>query len=271
MNKFQNTNLIKVSITILSFLFIFSTCRDKIDPPVEKYGKISFSFKHLIDGQPILYDTLMYQNAAGNPYLVSEIQYFITNVTLYQDGKSPYIIDDWEKVHYVDTDLEETWTWEVFDKLPIGDYDSIAFTFGFPDQENISFAYVNPPERDMFWPEFLGGGYHYLKLNGKWLAEGQTNIRTPFDFHMGRGQIYYSYPDSITGFVDNSFRITLPNSSFTLVENKTKQINLNMNVNKWFDNPYIFDLNATGGYIMQSQEYMNMAKENGVDVFSVEF
>ncbi len=260
--------LITVSILILISASALFSCKKKIPPPIEKYGKITFSFKHFIDKQPIIYDSLMYVNAAGNPYLVNEIQYFISNVTLYSSGKEPYLIQDWKKAHYIDTDIESTWTWEVFDKLQVGDYDSIRFTFGFPDNENISFAYVNPPERDMFWPEFLGGGYHYMKLNGKWLEEGQTDITSPFDFHLGRGQIYYSYPDSITGFIDNSFQVTLPNSSFSLIENKIKKIEIQMNVEKWFVNPHVFDLNIHGGYIMQSQEAMNMAKENGIDVFT---
>ena len=28
--------------------------------------------------------------------------------------------------------------------------------------------FVNPPEVNMMWPDVLGGGYHYLMLNGKW-------------------------------------------------------------------------------------------------------
>ena len=266
-----NTKIILI-YGILVFLFAtsLSGCGDENSkPPVTEQGKIIFNFKHKINGQPIIFDTLMYTNAAGNKYMVNEIQYFITDVTLYKKGGGEKIINEWQEIYYVDTDLENTWKWEVYDDIAPGDYDSISFIFGIPDEKNISFMYVNPPERDMFWPEYLGGGYHYMKLNGKWLEDGQTWQTTPFDFHLGRGQIYYSYPDSITGFIDNSFRVSLPASAFSVSSGQTKNIEIDMNVENWFKDPHIFDLDVYGGYIMQNQEAMEIAKENGHNVFSV--
>ncbi|NQV01648.1 MAG: hypothetical protein HQ542_03310, partial [Bacteroidia bacterium] len=122
-------------------------------------------------------------------------------------------------------------------------------------------------ESFMFWPQYLGGGYHYMKLNGKWLDENQQV--NPFDFHLGIGQIYYSYPDSITGFVQNYFQVTLPNSSFLMEKNQTKEILLIMNIENWFRNPNTYDHNIWRGDIMQKQEAMQLACENGHDVFTV--
>lgn len=107
-----------------------------------------------------------------------------------------------------------------------------------------------------------------MKLNGKW-KEPDESI-TPFDFHMGIGQIYYSYPDSITGFVHNDFQVELPDSGFQLDENQTKEIHLIMNVEKWFKEPHVYDHNVWKGYIMQNQEAMELARENGQNVFSLE-
>ena len=55
----------------------------------------------------------------------------------------------------------------------------------------------------MFWPEMLGGGYHYMKMNMIW---SDTSALNPFNMHLGIGQIYSSLEpnvDSITGFVPN--------------------------------------------------------------------
>jgi hypothetical protein len=41
-----------------------------------------------------------------------------------------------------------------------------------------------------------------------------------------------------------------------------------MNVNEWFANPQLFDLDVYGGKIMKNQEAMNIVKENGATVFS---
>jgi len=251
---------------------ILHSCVGKEDPvpPTEKTGKIILHFKHHLNGQPVQFDTLFYINAAGNPYLVNEIQYFISDMTLYNSNGSEFIIDDWNDIHYVDTDIPTTHTWEVFDKIPEGTYDSISFIFGIPEEKNNSFMYVNPPESFMFWPEYLGGGYHYLKLNGKWLEQGQQLQTTPFDFHLGRGQIYYSYPDSITGFISNDFNVSLPNSGFQLDSAQTVDINIFMNIENWFQGPNIYNHDEWGGYIMQNQDAMQMVKENGWNVFSIE-
>ena len=129
--------------------------------------------------------------------------------------------------------------------------------------------FVNPPESFMFWPIYLGGGYHHMKLNGKWLDENQQI--SPFDFHLGIGQIYYSYPDSITGFVQNYFNVELPNSSFSLVKNQTKEIQIIMNIENWFKSPNTYNHDDWGGDIMQNKEAMFLACENGHDVFTAEF
>ncbi|NOX46140.1 MAG: hypothetical protein GXO89_04085 [Chlorobi bacterium] len=219
-------------------------------------------------GDELMFDTLIYTNGAGNSYLINEIQYFVSYVTLYKSDGFVILADKWDPVHYVDTDIPETWQWAIGDGFPAGEYDSISFTFGIPDVKNISFMFVNPPERDMFWPEYLGGGYHSMKLNGKWVEAGQTNQTTPFDFHIGRGQIYYSYPDSIIGFVPNDFEVSLLSSGFTLSDGATQGISLEMDVGKWFKEPYVFDFDEWGGNIMQNQDAMQVAKENGANVFT---
>jgi hypothetical protein len=156
-------------------------------------------------------------------------------------------------------------TWEVFDKIPPGSYDSISFTFGITEEKNISLMFVNPPERDMFWPDVLGGGYHYMKLNGKWMDEGMIH-NNPFEFHLGIGQIYSGDSidvNDITGFVHNNFQVTLPNSSFQMSAGDTLNMIITMNIEQWFTDPNNIDLATFPFNIMQCQECMRMGCENG--------
>ncbi|MEZ5082569.1 MAG: MbnP family protein [Bacteroidales bacterium] len=260
----------KFLLTILISIGFWSCTDHPVSPEPEPPVKINLYFQHLIDHQEIDFDTLKYINEAGNPYLVNEIQYFISDIILYHSNGNSKRIEDWTDIHYVDTDLPETWQWAVYDDFEAGKYDSVSFTFGISEDKNISFMYVNPPEKDMFWPEFLGGGYHYMKLNGKWLPEGQTVQTTPFDFHLGIGQEYASYPDSIIGFIHNYFRVSLPNSAFEVESGETKNLNITMHVEKWFKEPHVYDHDTFGGYIMQNQEAMQKVKENGQNVFTFE-
>jgi len=256
-------------LLFISFCLFFS-CHKTDDPPKEEKGKIIFHFTQFNDGKNLEYDTMIYTNAAGNDYLVNEIQYFISDVKLHRADGSVQIIDEWKDIHYVDTDIESTQTWQVYDPIEPGDYEKISFTFGISEEKNQSLMFLNPPERDMFWPELLGGGYHYMKLNGKWLAD--DGMVKPFDFHLGIGQIYAGgivIPDSITGFIQNYFEVELPGSSFTIADNDTINFEIRMNVENWFQNPHIYNHDVWGGDIMQNQDAMKMGCENGgEDVFS---
>ena len=41
------------------------------------------------------------------------------------------LIADWTDNHYVDIDIPSTLTWDVYDDIASGSYDSISFIFGF--------------------------------------------------------------------------------------------------------------------------------------------
>ena len=264
--------------TLKSYLFLFfilsilyTGCkRDKPIDDQKTYGKIILTFSHKINGEPFVADSLMYTNAAGNQYMVNEIQYFISDVTLHYVDGSSYLVDEWNDIHYVDTDIPSTHSWNVADPIPTGNVASVSFIFGISEAKNISYMYANPPERDMFWPEFLGGGYHYMKLNGKW--KDTTNQITPFDFHMGIGQIYRHdviVVDSISGFVQNYFTVQLPGSTFAISKDQVVNLGIVMNIESWFATPHVWNWDLIGGYIMQNQAAMQKARENGADVFSV--
>ena len=253
-------------ILILSILG-FTSCHDEPAGPEPDTGKIIIRFNHLYGQEILVFDTLKYVNAAGNQLLFSEIQYFISDVTLHFHDGSKYIINAWKDIHYVDSDIPSTRTWEVFDSIPAGQCDLLSFTFGIDEEKNQSFIFVNPPESLMFWPDILGGGYHYMKLNGKWLAVAQQ--LNPFNFHLGIGQIYDG-DGNITGFVQNYFTVALDVHSFNVVKNQTTVIQIIMHVDSWFDTPNIWDFDHWGGDIMQNQAAMAVGCENGRDVFSLE-
>ncbi len=261
----HKTSLLLSLAAVALVTLLSSSCR-KNDIKEENGGHLSFTFQHSVDGNPLVTDTMMYRNAAGNPYLVTNIQYFISDVMLHMSNGDSVPVNKYDDIHYVDTDLDETQIYYLPDTIPEGDYQSISFTFGISAEKNISNRFVNPPESNMFWPEHLGGGYHYMKLNGKW--RDTADVIRPFNFHLGIGQIYDS-AGQITGFIHNDFRVELPSSSLQIVKGKITQVDLDMNVNQWFEDPNIFDFNVWGGAIMQNQEAMHIACQNGHNVFSV--
>jgi len=257
-------NPLQLSLAILAGILItFASCDKTSD--TEKTGNMVVTFQHSVGQQPLEYDTIKYVNAAGNPYMVTEIQYFISDICLHKSNGDSVLLNKENNIHYVDTGLPDTWIWNLKDSIPEGQYSAISFTFGINEKENISLRFTNPPESNMFWPQFLGGGYHYMKLNGKW--RDTADVITPFNFHLGIGQIYDS-TGNITGFVQNYFKVTLPSSSFSISGGQTVQVTLDMNINEWFEDPNIYDFNVWGGQIMQNQTAMHLACQNGHNVFT---
>jgi hypothetical protein len=257
-----------ITLIIIAVLFtILNSCKEEDNDP----GSISLTFNEKVDGEILKTDTLKYVNAAGNHYLVSEVQYFISKFTLYLDNGESYTVEDNMGIHYIDTDIPETKYWVIPEDIPSGHVDSIVFVFGLDEADNQSNIFTNPPESNMFWPEQLGGGYHYMKMNGKYINTGDT--LSPFNYHLGIGQTYDN-TGQVTGFVQNYFKVSFPlvMMSSLFVEIKpglTTHLLLTMNIESWFATPNTWDFNTMGGMMMQNQEALEAACENGRDVFSL--
>lgn len=244
----------KIAFLLILLSAVLSSCHK------EKTAALSMSFAFEVDGQTLVQDLRQYTNAAGNQYEVNEVMFFISDISFYKKDGS---VITRERIHYVDADIPSTLDWDM-GMIPQGDYTAVSFTFGLDDTQNWSNHFVNPPECDMSWPEVMGGGYHYMKINGKWLADdGQVK---PFNLHTGRGQIYDDEGD-VVEFVDNSFTVRIE-KPFTLNE-KGKNLQMVMNINQWFNASRMFDLDEWGGSIMQNQAAQEILKQNGPYVFDL--
>ncbi|MEG1555814.1 MAG: hypothetical protein RR356_03725 [Bacteroidales bacterium] len=249
---------IKYAFCVLLTL-LFSSCEKK-----EKLGQLELKFDFNVDGATFVQDKQIYTNAAGNKYEINEIMFFISDVILTKEDGATYKVKDHNSIHYVDYDLPATLNWKISDQIPVGSYKSLSFVFGFPPEKNKNNYFTDPPESNMFWPATLGGGYHYMKINGKWDSDG---ISKNLNFHTGIGQIR-NEAGEITEYVHNHFTVTLPVHSFIITESTTSVV-LNMNLNNWFNTPHIYDFDYWGSSIMQNQTAQEVIRENGADVFTI--
>jgi hypothetical protein len=248
-----------------------SSCHKSKAEPIQPAGSLKLLLSHNVDGAPLVKNDLRYVNAALNPYMITEVKYFISDIVLFRSGVPATIIDNPNDIFYIDEDITSTKTIRVMNAIPEGSYDSIGFTFGIPESKNQSYRFVNPPESNMGWPEILGGGYHYMMMNGKW--QDTAGIVQPFNFHLGIGQLYHGQGysvDSIYMYVQNCFRVNLAGSSFVVHDQESITFRITMNIESWFNTPHVYDHNYWGGGIMQNQAAMQMARENGIDAFTCE-
>lgn len=217
----------------------------------EENGFVDICVDYSVNNEPLIIDTLCYTNEAGNEFLVTEIQWFVSKWEL-QDEQGRWIASD--RVFYIDTNIPESQTLRI-DSIPIGKYKKVRFTFGLDESDNLSGRFSDPPESNMFWPEQLGGGYHYMKLNGKFVNEAGQLV--PLNIHLGR-----LHED------DNHFTVEIP-IDFSITENTENQLHLTMIIDNWFRSPNLYDINEYGSAIMQNQAAQNVLKQNGQDVFDI--
>jgi hypothetical protein len=279
----------KLLLIICIVLMLASCSKEPVKVEV-KTGTVALKLLHTIDGNVFQKDVLLYQNRAGNQYQVSNIQWFLSDIELVNSDGIVVKIVKGDGVFYIDTDLHETCS-VLLEDLPAGNYNAVKFTFGLNEEKNTSYRFVNPPESFMFWPDYLGGGYHYMKLNGKWMnTMGQL---APYNFHLGIGQNYYqkssglahyfefgsadSYahcegfnppytlPD-VSSFVQNYFEVS-QDLDFSIVSGSESSINVEMQIEKWFEGNPPYNHDDWGGSIMQQQQAQDIARINGQKVF----
>ena len=107
----------------------------------------------------------------------------------------------------------------------------------------------------MEWPIPMGGGYHYMKLEGEYINNLETNF---FNLHAG-------------GLDGNPYEIhiDLPNSGFEISTNSL-ELTLNMEISNWLRNPTDWDFAYWGPGIMGNPDAQATVQKNGQNVFSIE-
>ena len=221
----------------------------------------SMQFFNYCNGKPVEYNKTIYTNSLGTEFQINQIQYFVSNFSIFIAGKEV----QFPLNYYVDEAYNNTSITLSPLKLKIpknATIDSVRFTFGFSKEGNQSYMYKNKPESLMFWPEVLGGGYHYMKTNIKYI--NKDNELALFNCHLGRGQIK---ENDTTTFVDNDFTVTLP-CSIAYNKKEMNIIPLRMDMEKWFYGPNVIDFNDYMG-IMDKQNVMSKICENGQKAFSI--
>jgi hypothetical protein len=229
------------------FMILLALLISSCDPNDENLNKkILINFSHHVDGQELSSENMNHTNLAGESYNVKTLKYILSDIRLLGDNKTEILLKD---IHYVDIDDVSTSFFESnLVELGLSTSYYLSFTFGLDSNMNITNNYVNESfHTTMAWPELMGGGYHYMRLEGAY-----QNDSTFYNTHTGptMGMDYsFSFTEGIN--IDNS------------IENQ--EFLLSMNLNNWYQNP--FTINLADGIMMDMPKQINL-KENGrTDVF----
>ena len=199
--------------------------------------------------------TTEFINENGEILKIERLRYLISKVILTNSYGDEIEIGTYKLVDLADNN---TLNYATNIVIPPGTYTGISFVYGFNEEDNIDQAYLDLNTASWNWPEMLGGGYHFMQLDGTFTSP--TNISTlPFNYHNGTARI----SDGV--FEQNFIRV---NADGLSIDSNTN-IDIKMNLAEWFKDPKTWDLNVLNTGLMGNYDAQRKMNENGQLVFSV--
>lgn len=250
MNTPSKSTLIYLTFGLLTLSFLYScTKEDDSTPPGNQAPSqydLVISMDYHVDGEALVQDEMNYTNQAGNDFSVNTIHYYLSSFSL-QKSNNEWV--DFDNIAYFSA-FESGKNQLVLKNVPVGDYQQMKMVIGLLPENNASGGL--PAETDhinMAWPDMMGGGYHFLKLEGYFMDDSSKT--KGYAMHIGKSSFHSNVA------LVNDFKVE---SADTL--------KLTMNVAEWFKNPNTYDFNINGNYSMGKDSSMRKLSENGVDVIS---
>lgn len=250
----------KKILGILGFVALLS-CESNDDSPAIQNVSPQFSFTQHWDGQSIAnpdYEITEYTNANGEALTLSKLVYLISDVTFTNSDGEIFEATDY---NLIDARNGTGTTFTPNIQIPEGTY-TVSFTYGFDDEDNLDGAYPDLNVADGSWnvPVPLGGGYHYMRLEGEYTNTSDELVA--FQFH----NIRANRPNETPVFTqDTSIQVDLGEINITA----NTDIEVQMNVAEWFKNPNQWDLNVLFEVLMPNYDAQIMMNENGQNVFGL--
>lgn len=242
---FLNGYIVVVVCWLFISSFLLSSCEKTEVMP--RFSSLNLQIDHVVNEDVLQLDPIQFVNEAGNVYSVTDVKYYLSNITLTaSDGSIFYDAE----IHYVD--FKETESLFIFlDSIIPGKYNSLSFDLGIDSSRNLTGFLPNTLNNlNMAWPDPMGGGYHFLRFEGKFLIGPNTY---GFAFHLGKSMMKIHY------VLDLNKELKYWNET----------IHLKHDLNEWFKTPTTYDFNIHEPYTMNSDSVMQVIKLNGSNAFSL--
>lgn len=224
---------------------IFLSCKKKAPDPVHE-SRLRLALKHSFDAKVLFKDSMAYYNAYHDTLSFSRVSYFLSGFKLIGDHQS-YSSSE---VCLADVFKPNTQGFDLT-RIPDGHYSTLELLFGLDSSINVFGAIPNTIDNnEMFWPVQMGGGYHFMKLEGHYLDSGKIK---GYAMHIGKN--------------GQQFKVVIP-VSIDLPGDQG--ISLKVRLDEWFRSPYDYRFRTDGAYSMSNDALMHKLSENGHDVFELD-
>jgi len=248
-----------LAIIVLSMV-VFTSCVEE-DVPGLQNTSVSLNFKHDWDGANVSsanFNTIQYFNENNDELSIEKLRYLISDVTFHKTNGETIVIEGY---NLVDVTNDENLTYELPVQIPIGTYSNVSFTFGFDNTDNIDGVYTDLNSASWNVPAMLGGGYHFMQLEGKFI----NNVATEqgYQYHAIRA-VDNADPMNLV-FQDTFFTVNLGE----VIVHNNSSVDIKMNIAEWFKSPHQWNLNDFNSMLMPDFNAQVQMYDNGQDAFSL--
>lgn len=245
-------------IILLCSVFILTSCNSNDDGETPTVSP-TFRFTHNWDGALIRdynFGQIQYTTSNGETISFERFRYIISDIVFTKTNGEQIELDVY---NLIDLTNETNMDFNPDIQIPTGTY-NISFTFGLDNEDNAE-NYLDLNSASFNVPDMLGGGYHYMQFDGKFINSSMQE--QGFNYHAIRA--VDNPGDNPTFPQDTFFEVNLGEVSF----NDNVEIEIKMNVAEWFKNPNEWDLNQFNQMLMPNSTAQIMMYENGQNAFSI--
>lgn len=265
MKKALSFLLLPVTAFVLSFSLIF--CSD--DPLPREMGNIKVKFDNVVGTSDLKLDSSSYVNAAGEDFVVSKLNYYVSNIKLISSSGNNFTVPQ-DSSYFLIREANAGSQQITINNVPAGNYSGIEFIIGVDSLRSVSDISKRKGILDkdsgptnaeaMYWD--WNPGYIFLMLEGT--SDSATSANGKFYYHIGGfgGRTEKTINNIRTAKVDFGSERALVTKSLT------PEIGLKADVLKIFSGPTKLSIKENTG-VMFTPYSKNIA-DNYVNMFSLD-
>ncbi|MDA0316779.1 MAG: hypothetical protein O2906_06370 [Bacteroidetes bacterium] len=251
----------KFKLIILAFAFVFMACEKDNDDNISAVTTVNFKFTHKWEETEVSnsdFNTINFTNAFGNELSIERLRYLISKIKLTKNTGEVITIDEY---NLVDLEDANSLNFSTNQTVAVGSYSDISFVFGFTNEDNTDVTYADLNSATWNVPVMLGGGYHYMQMDGKYI--NSSNVESGYNYHVIRA---VDNPGPNPTFPqDTFFEVSLGEITLT----GTTEITIAMNIAQWFKQPNTWNLNEYNQMLMPNSTAQILMYQNGQNVFNL--
>jgi hypothetical protein len=250
----------KKLITLLSIITLLTACNSSDDSDEVQEISTTFKFTHNWDGALIRdynFGQIQYVTEHGESISFERFRYVISDIIFTKANGEQIELDVY---NLVDLTNEVNMEYTPNIQIPIGNYTNVSFTFGLDNEDNAE-NYTDLNSASFNVPEMMGGGYHYMQFDGKFINSSMEE--QGFNYHAIRA---VDNPGANPTFPQDTF-FTVNLGAIDITNNI--EIEVKMNIAEWFKSPNLWDLNIYNQMLMPNSTAQIMMYENGQNAFSL--